>query len=84
MSHTLVVDTGVVHCTKCYICGYWVQTGPVGRGGQSYLPRGIPLSPIAAPLRPRFGMGQERLEGNFSASETDSASPCRGGGGALH
>jgi predicted Zn finger-like uncharacterized protein len=26
MSHLLMVDTGVVHCIKCYICGFWVQT----------------------------------------------------------
>jgi predicted Zn finger-like uncharacterized protein len=25
MKHQLVVDTGLVHCVKCYICGYWVQ-----------------------------------------------------------
>ena len=26
MEHMLVVNTGAVHCVKCYICGYWVQT----------------------------------------------------------
>jgi hypothetical protein len=25
MKHLLVVNTGAVHCIKCYICGYWVQ-----------------------------------------------------------
>ena len=26
MRHFLMVNTGAVHCIKCYICGYWVQT----------------------------------------------------------
>ena len=25
MKHLLMVETGAVHCIKCYICGYWVQ-----------------------------------------------------------
>jgi Zn ribbon nucleic-acid-binding protein len=25
MRHLLMVDTGAVHCVKCYICGFWVQ-----------------------------------------------------------
>ena len=28
MKHLLTVDTGAVHCIKCYICGYWVQAYP--------------------------------------------------------
>ena len=34
MNHTLTVNTGAVHCIKCYICGYWVQTGPWAGGTQ--------------------------------------------------
>jgi len=49
MSHTLMVDTGIVHCSKCYICGYWVQTGPVGRGDQSFLHRQQAPFPISGP-----------------------------------
>jgi len=26
MKHIVTVETGAVHCIKCYICGFWVQT----------------------------------------------------------
>lgn len=28
MTQTQTIDTGSVHCIKCFICGYWVQTWP--------------------------------------------------------
>lgn len=28
MRQTQTVDTGSVHCIKCFICGYWLQTWP--------------------------------------------------------
>jgi hypothetical protein len=52
MRHQFMVETGAVHCVKCYICGYWVQAerGPV------------------MPLPPRFPGHPQRLTlgGNLS------------------
>ncbi|MBJ6724224.1 hypothetical protein [Geomesophilobacter sediminis] len=28
MKDRIVVGTGAVHCIRCYICGYWVQSEP--------------------------------------------------------
>jgi predicted Zn finger-like uncharacterized protein len=25
MKHEIMLDAGVVHCTRCVICGYWSQ-----------------------------------------------------------
>lgn len=25
MKHMLIVDTGTIHCARCFICGYWAQ-----------------------------------------------------------
>jgi predicted Zn finger-like uncharacterized protein len=28
MKHEIMLNAGVVHCTRCVICGYWSQTYP--------------------------------------------------------
>jgi Zn ribbon nucleic-acid-binding protein len=43
MKHLLMVETGAVHCIKCYICGYWVQIDH-GKG----MNWGRPLGEVAA------------------------------------
>lgn len=29
MKHVVMLDAGVVHCTRCVICGYWSQSYPL-------------------------------------------------------
>jgi len=29
MKHDVMLDTGVVQCTRCVICGYWSQPYPL-------------------------------------------------------
>lgn len=28
MKHEIMLDSGVAHCTRCVICGYWSQPYP--------------------------------------------------------
>lgn len=28
VKHEIVLDSGVIHCTRCVICGYWSQPHP--------------------------------------------------------
>ena len=28
MQQEMMINTGAVHCLKCFICGFWVQTAP--------------------------------------------------------
>jgi hypothetical protein len=28
MKHEVILDAGVVHCTRCVICGYWSHPSP--------------------------------------------------------
>lgn len=28
MKHEIMLDAGVIHCTRCVICGYWSQPYP--------------------------------------------------------
>ena len=28
MKHEIILDTGVIHCLRCVMCGYWSQSYP--------------------------------------------------------
>ncbi len=28
MKHEIILDTGVIHCLRCVMCGYWSQPHP--------------------------------------------------------
>ena len=36
VKHEIVLDSGVIHCLRCVICGYWSQPHPTYNRNQKF------------------------------------------------